>query len=32
MYDEEDLNIIINLKDIDTRDYEITPRGMYRFA
>lgn len=32
MYDEEDLNIIINLKDIDTRDYEITPKGMYRFA
>lgn len=25
MYDEEDLNTIINLKDIDTRDYEITP-------
>lgn len=32
MYDEEDLNIIINLKDIDTRDYEITPKGMYKFA
>lgn len=32
MYDEEDLNTIINLKDIDTRDYEITPKGMYRFA
>lgn len=32
MYDEEDLNTIINLKDIDTRDYEITPRGMHRFT
>ncbi len=32
LYDESDLSIVFNLKDIDTRDYEITPRGMFRFT
>lgn len=32
MYDENDLSTVFNLKDIETRDYEITPRGMFRFT
>lgn len=32
MYDENNLSTVIKLKDVNTRDYEITPFGMFRFT